>query len=116
MSNIQSISDAIKNNTNRADSNVDDDQTPNPSPSIPTSQQVPTETQGEIPSSQGAPATKTTTRVKPKTRASTKQQGKGANPSGALEPDPTVPSTAKEDAATLGQNRKDQNNQGQQKQ
>ncbi|POV98722.1 hypothetical protein PSHT_13893 [Puccinia striiformis] len=102
MSNIQLISDAIKNNTNRADSNVDDDQTPNPSPSIPTSQQGPTETQGEIPSSQGAPATKTTTRVKPKTRASAKQQGKGANPSGALEPDLTVPSTAKEDAATLG--------------
>ncbi|KAH9451732.1 hypothetical protein Pst134EA_025671 [Puccinia striiformis f. sp. tritici] len=91
MSNLQPISDSIKNGTNNP---TDNNQTPNPpNPSIPSSQANPPETQ----------ATKTNPKPKPKnTRAHAKQQAKGLNPNAPSEANTNIPNVAKEMIAALG--------------
>ncbi|KAI7940137.1 hypothetical protein MJO28_013789 [Puccinia striiformis f. sp. tritici] len=101
MSNLQPISDSIKNGTNNP---TDNNQTPNPpNPSIPSSQANPPETQGENPAPQNATATKTNPKPKPKnTRAHAKQQAKGLNPNAPSEANTNIPNVAKEMIAALG--------------
>ncbi|KAI7957077.1 hypothetical protein MJO28_004172 [Puccinia striiformis f. sp. tritici] len=84
-SNLQSISDLLKNSTNRPDQPQDDNHNPNqnPNPPAPNSQTTPAEQPGETPTTQTANPPKANPPRKARTtRATTTKQGKTPNATG----------------------------------
>ncbi|KAI7937958.1 hypothetical protein MJO28_014878 [Puccinia striiformis f. sp. tritici] len=103
MSNLQSVSDLLKNTTTRSEQQTPDDPTPNQNlnSSVPNSQTIPAEQQGETPTTQPSNPTKSNPPRKARQTRPGSKQGKQPNPNEQADHQQGIPIPAKDVEAAL---------------